>query len=94
MGIQKERMLAGEVYIAEDPKFAAGNQRVMALMEEINASCAANCDARIVLLHDLLGSIGPGSEIWPPMYCDDRKHINIGSGTFISREEARESAAR
>lgn len=40
MGIQKERMLAGELYIADDPELAADNRRAMVLMG------ALQCDVR------------------------------------------------
>ncbi|MHB1134174.1 MAG: sugar O-acetyltransferase [Chloroflexota bacterium] len=84
MGIQKERMLAGELYIFDDPDLFAENQRALALIERFNASPAAASEARAALLRELLGSIGAGSEIRSPLYCDYGKYISIGSGTFIN----------
>lgn len=84
MGVQKQRMLAGELYIAEDPELAVDYQRAMALMEAFNASPAADAELRAALLNDLIGEIGEGAAIRPPFYCDYGQYITIGRGTFIN----------
>lgn len=84
MGIQKERMLAGELYIADDPALAEDYQRAMALLERFNVSRAADGETRVNLLRELLGGIGEGSEIRPPLYCDYGQYITIGKGTFVN----------
>ena len=43
---QKERMLAGEPYQADDPELAADLLRAALLMERYNASSVADGDAR------------------------------------------------
>src|SRR5436309_3525890 len=83
-GIQKDRMLAGELYIANDPELAADYQRAMAVMERFNASPAADVTGRAALLRELLGSIGANSNIRPPLYVDYGKHITIGSRCFVN----------
>lgn len=84
VGIQKERMLAGDLYIADDPELAEDNQRAMDLMERFNASRAADGATRQALLRELLGHLGDGSDIRPPLYCDYGTYISIGSRTFIN----------
>lgn len=84
MGIQKDRMLAGELYIANDPELAADYQRAMAAMERFNGSAAADIDGRAALLRELLGSIGAESDIRPPLYVDYGKHITIGARCFVN----------
>lgn len=84
MGIQKQRMLAGELYIADDPELAEDHLRAMTLQEAFNASSAADSEGRAALLKELLGSIGAGTVIRPPMYCDYGQYITIGSETFVS----------
>jgi maltose O-acetyltransferase len=42
----RERMLAGELYIADDPVLAHESQRAMALSEAINRSSASDPEAR------------------------------------------------
>jgi maltose O-acetyltransferase len=77
-------MLAGELYIADDPELARDNLRAMALMERFNGSSAVNPGLRRRLLDDLLGDFGEGSEIRPPMYCDYGYQIHIGTRTFVN----------
>ena len=79
-----ERMLVGDLYIADDPAIFAAQQRAMELMEAFNTAHAADRDGRLGILRDLLGSIGDGTEIRPPFYCDYGRHTHIGERTFIN----------
>lgn len=47
---QRERMLAGDLYIADDPQLAADSQRAALLMRQFNASDPADRPARRALL--------------------------------------------
>lgn len=84
MTSQKERMLAGELYIANDPELAADLQRAASLMQMYNASDVSDALSRRAILLKLLDGIGEGSEIRPPLYIDYGQYIRIGSGTFIN----------
>lgn len=84
MASQKERMLAGERYLADDPEILADRQRAARLMERFNASSAADPRARMEVLRELLGSVGDGVDVRPPLYCDYGYHISIGPGTFVN----------
>ena len=77
-------MLAGDLYIADDPELDRDYLRAMALMERFNGSSAADPGLRRRLLDDLLGDFGEGSEIRPPMYCDYGYQIHIGDRTFAN----------
>ncbi len=77
-------MLAGDLYIADDPALAQDNQRAMALMEAFNRTPAADPDERRRLLNELLGGFGAGSEIRPPLYCDYGYQTRIGARTFVN----------
>ena len=81
---QRERMLAGDLYIADDPELTRDYLRAMALMEKFNGSSAADPGLRRRLLEDLLGDFGEGAEIRPPMYCDYGYQIHIGARTFVN----------
>jgi maltose O-acetyltransferase len=78
---QRERMLAGELYIADDPQLAADNLRALTLTRQINASDPAD---RQALLAELLGSLGEGTEIRPPLSCDYSSQTHIGARCFIN----------
>lgn len=54
----RDRMLAGDLYIADDPALTEENQRAMALIEEFNRSPASKPAERRRLLTDLLGPTG------------------------------------
>lgn len=84
VGEQKERMLAGELYIADDPELAADALRAALLTENYNASSAADPDARRALLEKLFDSIGDDVEIRPPLQVDYGYRITVGNGTFVN----------
>ncbi len=77
-------MLAGDLYIADDPELRRDYLRAMALMERFNGSSAADPNLRRRILEDLLGDLGEGSEIRPPLYCDYGYQIHIGVCTFAN----------
>lgn len=81
---QRERMLAGDLYIADDAQLAQDNQRAMALMEQFNLSPAADRPERRRILTELLGALGDDVEIRPPLYCDYGYHLRIGARTFVN----------
>ena len=80
----RERMRAGELYLADDPEIAADHQRAMALMEAYNACAASDPAGRRRLLTALLGSCGEGVELRPPFYCDYGHQIHVGARTFAN----------
>lgn len=80
----RDRMLAGDLYIADDPDLAAASLRARALQERINTSTAADTNQLNSILRELLGELGAGSEIRPPFYCDYGEHIRVGSRVFAN----------
>ena len=81
---QRERMLVGDLYIADDPQLAADSQRARELTSQFNNSDPSDPQAGLGLLRELLGSIGEGTEIRPPLYCDYGHQTHIGARTFIN----------
>ncbi|MGI8758031.1 MAG: sugar O-acetyltransferase [Acidimicrobiales bacterium] len=81
---QRQRMLAGDLYIADDPELAEENLRALRLMEEYNRSPAAGAAERRRILNELLGAFGADSEVRPPLYCDYGNHLRIGARTFAN----------
>jgi maltose O-acetyltransferase len=80
----RDRMLAGELYIADDPVLGEEHQRAMALMEAFNSAPAADPAERRRLLTELLGAFGEGSVIRPPLYCDYGYRTTVGARTFAN----------
>ena len=80
----QERMLAGDLYIADDPNLAADNIRGMELADRDGRTWLADRGEAKQILADLLGAIGEDTEIRPPLYVDYGKYIRIGARTFIN----------
>jgi maltose O-acetyltransferase len=80
----RERMLAGEPYIADDPGLAADNARAQSLSHRYNTMDPTDGAERRAVLTELLGAFGPGSEIRPPFHCDYGYRTTIGARTFAN----------
>ena len=78
----RERMLAGDLYIADDPQLIEEMQRAASLAQRFNQSDPAQPEARRALLRELLGSLGEGAEIRPPLQCAYGYQIHVGARTF------------
>ena len=81
---QRERMLAGDLYIADDPELARESLRAAELTKAFNDSSPSDPEARRRILAELLGSLGEGTEIRPPFYCDYGRHTHVGARTFVN----------
>ncbi|GAB3556135.1 sugar O-acetyltransferase [Arthrobacter tumbae] len=77
-------MLAGDLYIADDPNLAAGHQRAVKLASDYNAAYAQDVDSARPILESLIGHLGEGAHIRPPLAVDYGTYITIGTGTFIN----------
>ena len=81
---QFERMRAGEPYIADDPQIAAAALAAGRLQHQFNEEAPDAGDRRHRILERLLGSIGQGTEIRPPLYVDYGSNISIGARCFAN----------
>ena len=80
----KERMLAGDQYIAEDPDLRRESDRAASLTAKFKAVAADDHTARDAILRELLGSVGEGVVIRPPFHCDYGYQTHIGARTFAN----------
>jgi maltose O-acetyltransferase len=80
----RERMLAGELYLADDPVLAEEQARAATLLDRFNQTGVDDAAERRGLLLGLLGQLGEGSEIKPPMRCDYGYRIRVGARTFVN----------
>lgn len=81
---QRQRMLDGDLYIADDPELAADALRARRLQDRFNRTAADAGDERRRILDELLGGIGAGSEIRPPFFCDYGYQIRVGARVFVN----------
>jgi maltose O-acetyltransferase len=84
MSTMKDRMLRGELYIADDAQLAADNARAQRLLDRYNATLHDEQDERDALLRSLLGAVGDGVVVKPSFRCDYGTPITIGAGTFVN----------
>jgi maltose O-acetyltransferase len=80
----KERMLRGELYMADDPVLVAELARAQALLDRFNATPLADREERDRLLRGLLGGVGEGVVVRSTFRCDYGTQITIGAGTFVN----------
>ena len=83
MGEMRERMLRGELYLANDRDSAAEFARVQELLASFNGLAPAASDERDVVLRRLLRHVGEGVVVRPPFFCEYGA-IRIGDGTFVN----------
>ncbi|MGA5260735.1 sugar O-acetyltransferase [Streptomyces griseoincarnatus] len=79
-----ERMLAGDLYIADDPEIGRRQQRAMRLAARYQATFVDERDQAKAVLAELLGSVGEDVEIRPPLYVDYGSNITVGARTFVN----------
>lgn len=79
-----ERMLAGDLYIADDPDIARAQRRAMRLAVRYQAVFLEDSGEARSVLADLLASVGEGVEVRPPLYVDYGSNISIGARTFVN----------
>ncbi|MEN8584666.1 sugar O-acetyltransferase [Arthrobacter sp. KBS0703] len=80
----RERMLAGDLYISDDPDNERESKRAVKLQSEYTAAYAEDPDGARPILADLLGSLGDDAHIKPPLYVDYGTFITVGARTFIN----------
>jgi len=84
LGEMKERMLRGDLYIAEDEELAADFKRAQEILERYNRSGFGEQELRDRLLRELLGHCGDGVHIRPPFHLEYGTRVSIGAGTFCN----------
>lgn len=80
----RERMLAGDLYIADDPELARDSLRAIGLADRYNRTWAQDRSGAAGILRELLGGLGEDTEIRAPLYVDYGKYLSVGARTFIN----------
>lgn len=78
---QKERMCAGQLYRV-DESLAQEQRRTRMLLHQFNNE--PDPDARQPLLRQLLGAMGAGSYIEPPLHCDYGSNLFVGERFYAN----------
>lgn len=80
----RERMLAGDLYVADDPESARIAQRAVRLADAYHRAAIEDEAAARPLLEELLGSLGEDAFVKPPLFVDYGENIRIGARTFVN----------
>ena len=80
----RERMLAGDQYVADDPDLEELSHRAFDLTAAYNATTSRQGPLRRALLEQLLGSIGEGTVLRPPLHVDYGTHLTVGARSFAN----------
>ena len=84
MDSEKEKMLDGDLYDADDPELVADRERARDLTRRYNRTAADESEERRELLEDLLGSLGDECEIEPPFRCDYGYNLHVGENFYAN----------
>ena len=80
----RERMLAGEPYLASDPELVKMHLHAQQALQKFNSSPPGATQERHDRLKDLFGALGPNSEVKSTFRCDYGSHIFAGERLFIN----------
>jgi maltose O-acetyltransferase len=80
----RERMLAGDLYIADDPESERLAKRARRLVDDYYRAVAADDAGAYAILRDLVGTLGEGAWIKPPLSVDYGENLHVGARTFIN----------
>ncbi|WP_341525560.1 sugar O-acetyltransferase [Nostoc sp. UHCC 0302] len=81
---EKQKMLAGELYLAEDPELTAESQQASRLLRRYNSTTVEQQEQRQQILQELFGKIGQKIIIVPPFHCDYGSNIYAGNGLYMN----------
>ena len=74
----KEKMLAGELYFANDPALLGERRAAQRVLASYNVTDADDQSGRMALLRQFFGAVGDGADILPRFHCDYGYNIRVG----------------
>lgn len=80
----KRRMLAGELYLANDHQLVEDQARAQRLVERFNASAHDEEELRRTLLEELFDHLGAATRVKPTLRCDYGYNVRIGDRSFLN----------
>ncbi|MEJ7737646.1 MAG: sugar O-acetyltransferase [Chitinophagaceae bacterium] len=84
MKTELQKMLGGELYLANDPELIDLRIQARKLFTQYNLIPVQHGSARRTLLKQLLGAIGGNADIQTPFYCDYGVHFYAGENLFMN----------
>ncbi len=84
MRTQREKMLAGDLYIASDPELQALSHRGKTIVRTYNETTEEQNDLRRQLLEQLWAKVGEHAYIEPPFHTDYGQHTEVGDNFYMN----------
>jgi maltose O-acetyltransferase len=84
MGVERQKMLAGELYDPLDPELTAARDRARELCRALNHTRESQQSERRRILEDLFGAGGDSVWMQPPFHCDYGSNIYLGTRVFFN----------
>jgi maltose O-acetyltransferase len=81
---EKEKMLAGELYLASDPLLTEERRKARALTHQLNVTHYGNPSAYNQIIASLLPNAATDIWIEPPFFCDYGYNIYTGERVFFN----------
>lgn len=81
---EREKMLSGQLYCADEPELNAARHRADLLCRQLNALPMAETELRMEVLRQLLGKVGKNCAINPQFRCDYGSYIQVGENFFAN----------
>lgn len=80
---EKQKMLAGELYLATDPELTAEYKRSSRLLRMYNSTTEEQLEQRRQILEELFAQVGE-VQIEPPFRCDYGSNIYLGDKFYMN----------
>lgn len=84
MSEERDKMLAGELYLPSDPVLVAARERARDLCQTLTATREKDKEARALILKELFGAGGDSAGVQPPFFCDYGTNILLGRSVFFN----------
>jgi maltose O-acetyltransferase len=81
---EKQKMLDGELYLADDPELVAGRKRASRLLRIYNSTTEEQEQERQKILGELFSQVGEKIQIIPPFHCDYGSNIFAGNNLYMN----------
>lgn len=81
---EKERMISGELYIANDEELSIMNIKSRELLDEFNQTKFMDFEKGTAIIKKLFGSVGENININKPFYCDYGVNIHVGDNFYAN----------
>ncbi|WCT14539.1 sugar O-acetyltransferase [Mucilaginibacter jinjuensis] len=84
MKSEKQKMLDGEAYLANDPELVKGRTNAKKLLHRLNVTEYLFNDAAKEIVKELIPNAGEGLYIEPPFHCDYGYNIKVGTNVYFN----------